>query len=639
MQQIDPKLTAAMKEAELLDPKNKEQRKALKEEQARELEQQAREAEQDAQSRSGAADRAEERAEEGRDAAEKARLRDEAARDRKEADDLRKKAAALRKEAGRERDDANEQTPAAAPRQAVADAKEMQEEVEKTLNDLLGRMESFSGTREVKGEAGRILQDQRKLEAEAEELAKKTPPGKEPDQLTPEQKAALAELRDGQKRLEERTQQLLNKMQRMAEERADKDPKGAADLKDAFNKAQDAGLDNDMQKAGDELSKNQLSQAKADQKKAENELQQMVKHFEESRENDLDELSKKLAEKQKELEELAKEQDELQKKIKKAEEAKDEKELERLGKKEKELAQKTKEVAEQLTRLGAERSGQAAAEAAAAMDQAADKLEKGQKPEDEDAALERLKDAQDEVDQARQDAQDELEREQQARIAEDVQGLKDRQESLNQDVKRIRDDLAKKKASRPLLISLGNLSDPQKGLADETEALAKKELAGAPVLLRLMKRAAESMNDSADRLRKDAKPDVASVEDEAIRAGKDASHRLDLVLGALKSDDPALPAPGGQQAGQPAGPPGGPASDPGQQPDSVPPLAQLKVLRTMQKEVNDRTAAFQKDHPDPSKYDDKEKTELQDIRKEQQDVIDLLEDFRHPPEAGEGDKK
>ena len=37
LQQIDPRLTAAMKEAELLDPKNKEQRKALKEEQARDF--------------------------------------------------------------------------------------------------------------------------------------------------------------------------------------------------------------------------------------------------------------------------------------------------------------------------------------------------------------------------------------------------------------------------------------------------------------------------------------------------------------------------------------------------------------------------------------------------------------------------
>ena len=107
-------------------------------------------------------------------------------------------------------------------------------------------------------------------------------------------------------------------------------------------------------------------------------------------------------------------------------------------------------------------------------------------------------------------------------------------------------------------------------------------------------------------------------------------------MGALKSDDAGLRSSGGGP-GRRIGRVGG---DAGGQDDSVPPLAQLKVLRTMQKEVNDRTAAFQKDHPDATKFGDKEKAEMQDIRKEQQDVIDLLEEFRHPSEpGGEGDKK
>jgi hypothetical protein len=139
------------------------------------------------------------------------------------------------------------------------------------------------------------------------------------------------------------------------------------------------------------------------------------------------------------------------------------------------------------------------------------------------------------------------------------------------------------------------------------------------------------MTDAADRLDKGRKAEPAGVEDEAIRAQAEALHRLDLVVGALKSDDAGLPSSGGS---------GGSGGDAGAPDDSVPPLAQLKVLRTMQKEVNDRTAAFQKDHPDPAKYGDKEKGEVQGIRKEQQDVIDLLEEFRHPSEpGGDGDKK
>jgi hypothetical protein len=636
LQQIDPRLTAAIKEAELLDPKNKAQRQALKEEQARELERQAREADQDAQTRTGAADRTEQRAEDSPNAAEKARLRDEAAQARKEADELRKKATALRKEAARERDDANTETPAAAPRQAVAQAHEMQDEVEKTLSDLLTRMEPWSSSREVKGEAGRLLQDQNKVEAQTEELAKKLL-GKQPNELTDEQRAKLDELIDSQKRLSERTNQLLNKMKRMAEERKDKDPDGARELKDAADRAIDDNLDGHMQSAQTELIKNRISEAATDQKAAAAELQKMVKNFEERREDDLDRLAKKLAEKQKDLEKLAQEQDELAKKIKEAEKNNDGAELAKLGKEEKALAQKTKEVAEQLTRLGAERAGRAAEEAAAAMAQEAESLERGKKPEDEDAVLERLQDAKSETEQAKEDAQDELGREKQARIAEEVQRLKERQEGLNQEASRLRDELAKKgEPLRKLQASVIALSGAQKGLGEETEALGKKELSSAPVFLRLMTRASESMGDAATKLDEGRKADPAAVGNDAIRAQAEATHRLDLVVAALKSDDPALPQPGGQQGGQP----GGPAGDPATQPDSVPPLAQLKVLRALQKEVNDRTAGFQKDHPDPSKFGDKEKTELQDIRKEQQDVIDLLEDFRHPPEAGgEGDKK
>ncbi len=634
LRQIDPRLTAALKEAELLDPKNKEQRKALKEEQARDLERQARGMEQDAQARSAAAERAERRAEESDNAAEKARLRDEATAGRKEADDLRRKAAALQKEAAREREDAGEKAPAAAPRQAAAEARDMQEEVEKTLSDLLTQMEPWSSSREVKGEAARLLQEQRKLQGRTDELKKKQL-AKETSELSPSQKADLDDLADSQRRLEQRTNELLGKMNRLAEERGAKDPEGARDLKEARDRAAEGNLDGHMKSAGRALDNNQLNDARAEQKAAADELQKMIKGFTERREDDLDRLAKKLGEKQKELDALGKDQDDLQKRIKDAEKAGDKEELARLAKKQKALAAKAKDLAEQLTRLGADRAGRAAAQAGEAMDQAAARLEKGEKPQDEDAALDRLADARDEVDEAKEDTEDQLSRERQARIAEEVERLKERQQGLNEEAVRIRDELkANNVRSRKLLLSMGGLSDAQKGLSGETEALAHKDLADAPVFFRLMMRAAESMGDAATRLDAGRKPNGAGVEDEVLRAQQEASHRLDLVLNALKSGDAGLPPPGGK------GGKGGQAGDAGAQSDSVPAAAQLKVLRTMQKEVNDRTAALQKDHPDPSKYGDKEKGELQEIRKEQQDVMDLLEEFRHPPEAGgAGEKK
>ena len=75
--------------------------------------------------------------------------------------------------------------------------------------------------------------------------------------------------------------------------------------------------------------------------------------------------------------------------------------------------------------------------------------------------------------------------------------------------------------------------------------------------------------------------------------------------------------------------------------NGLPPLAQLKLLRAMQDDVNKRTAAFTKTHPDLDKLTEKEKTELAGIRADQHEIEGLLEELRktNEPEAPEGDKK
>jgi hypothetical protein len=60
------------------------------------------------------------------------------------------------------------------------------------------------------------------------------------------------------------------------------------------------------------------------------------------------------------------------------------------------------------------------------------------------------------------------------------------------------------------------------------------------------------------------------------------------------------------------------------------------MLRQMQAEVNKRTEDFRKAHPDATKLDEKGKTELQNIRKAQQEVAELLEELIEPPDEGGG---
>jgi hypothetical protein len=67
-------------------------------------------------------------------------------------------------------------------------------------------------------------------------------------------------------------------------------------------------------------------------------------------------------------------------------------------------------------------------------------------------------------------------------------------------------------------------------------------------------------------------------------------------------------------------------------------VAQLKLLRALQAEVNQHTEDFAKKHPDPKKLDDKAKAELQSIRRDQAEVGELLEELNRPPAPKEGDK-
>ena len=91
-----------------------------------------------------------------------------------------------------------------------------------------------------------------------------------------------------------------------------------------------------------------------------------------------------------------------------------------------------------------------------------------------------------------------------------------------------------------------------------------------------------------------------------------------------------------------AAPDGEGGNNGGQGDSGLPPVAQLKLLKALQMEVNQQTEAFQKKHPDTNKLTDADKAELQSIHKQQQDIVELLDELRRPadePGDAEGDKK
>jgi hypothetical protein len=258
---------------------------------------------------------------------------------------------------------------------------------------------------------------------------------------------------------------------------------------------------------------------------------------------------------------------------------------------------------------------------------------KRRKPQDEkqEDVLDRLEEARREMERSRRRAEEELGREQIARVAETIQRIRERQQAHIEESKRIQESVLKlKKWDRGLKGSLLHLAEGQKSLGEETAAIAKKDLTAAPIFARMLERSARAMRDAAERLDEIRRqsPELDSLPDaEAARFQELALRRLSQLLDSLKESlDNPTPLSRGSQGGDEDGGMGGPSGD-----DSLPPMAQLKLLLAMQKEVKARAEAFKKKHPNLANLGPKEKTELDDIRREQKEVADLLDRLTQPP--------
>lgn len=652
LQQIEPRLTNARQLAEMQEEKSRAERQAALESRAKEAEKEARAADKSAGDRERAAAEAEDKAKESDNEADKARQQQEAKRQRQRAEELRQRARELRQEAERARREAKQPPDPAQPRKTLAEARKAQEEVEKTLNDLLTRrLEPWTSSHEIKGEANRLLEEQKRLQADVEKLEKENMAGKSPEELTDAQKAELDNFKDAQKKLGERTRQLLDKMNRVAQEREKKeDTQTANELRDALKDAQQDHIPEKMRDASEDIQQNRLNDAQGKQQESIRDLKKLVKNLEDRREAELDRLAKKMREKEKELDDLVKEQEELRKKIQEAgkigDKAQRAEELKRLARRQKELRDKTKQMVEQLTRMRASRAGEALSRAGEEMDGAGQQMDRGQQGEDEqEEALERLQEAQRELQRARQETEEELAREQIIRLADLIRPLKERQEALSGETGRFQENVQLKgEWTRALRSDFLRKGEAQNGLGAETEEVAQKRLSKAPVFSRMMRRAGEAMTAAGERMKAVAKDAVDPKElpdAETARLQQQAQRRLTQVVDALKEAAEKMEQARGR-SGEEGGEGGDDAAKSSPPSDGIPPLAQLKLLRDLQKDINERTEAFKKQHPDTKKLREKERTALESIRKDQQDVAELIDELNRPAEeAGDaqGDKK
>lgn len=530
----------------------------------------------------------------------------------------------------------------------LGEARQHQEEVESTLAELLKQLEPWGNLSALKGEARAILQEQRGLNDQVHKLDRDETRGKDPDNLAPAEKATLGRAAELQRKLAERAGQLVDEMKRAGDRRDSTDPAMAEALREAAARGEQANVQEQLKNAAANIRQNNLGNADRDQKAGIQGLESMVQALEERREQELDRLRKKLQQTQDKVKDLMERQQELRKKMKDAAQIADRQkrrqELKRLAREQERLREETQELLKELTRLRADSAGQSLSEAANQMDRAAQQLERGedaQEPQDE--TLDRLNDVQQRLEQTQRRVEEELAREKLAKIADQLQQLKQRQEAVAAEAARIQQQVEQRNQwSRSALINLRNLSEAEKALAQETDGLAKGKLAGAPVFARILSRAAQAMQQASQRMldrvdRVAEHPDDTKPDRNLERLQREAVRRLDQLGDALKNDTGIGSAPTPQDQPQPGS--GDAPNAGGTAPsDGISYLAQLKALRSLQQEVNDRTSDFSRKHPDRDQLSKDEQQELAKLQKDQQEVADLLEDLLAPA-AREGARK
>jgi hypothetical protein len=574
----------------------------------------------------------------------------------------------------------------------LAEAERHQQEVERTLNDLLSRLDPFSTSRQLRAEAKAILQEeQRLIEATKNVNADNDPQSKaDRERLAERQQRAAEQLADllsklqkmGETKIGQATEkrQKADQMEAAAEEKEREAKKAegpqadrlkeearalrreAAQLREAadtlaqegqaLQQARNAGfgpqIPGQMSEAAHNLRDGQPNNAARKQVASANGIEQVIRALEDRREEDLDKLVKKLRAAEKKLAELEDAQDRLQKKTREAKKIADpeqrEAELKRLAREQEKLRQETQEMAQTLTRLRAGQAGQELGQADGAMQEAGQRLERGGGDEQQEEALQQMQQAKQQLKEAREQAEEELGRERLFKPADQIKRLRERQEALLQETDRIQTTLLARegwKNAPGLISSVSAERNNQQALAEEAAALAKGKLASAKVFARLLERAGGTMTQASlalgDRYKKHARSDapfdaaMEEADDLAIRRSqKDTLRLLDQMIVSLKPEDGPnrIAAKEGSNGGGGSGGGGG-----AKESDGIPPLAQLKALKAFQEDVRLRTEQFAHDHQDPKagKLTAQEQETLDALHRDQSAISELLDELTAPP--------
>ena len=531
--------------------------------------------------------------------------------------------------------------------QIAQKVQQLQQQMEKMLGQQdKGPKKEFQELKKKVQKATQRAEDDKEMAGELNKLAKEArdlAQQQENDdakaalqQLAKEMEAAARQLEKGKMSQDAKDElpRQLQKQLRQAENQST--PQQVKNLKDAVEIGKDAQVPQKLKKSNDALAKAEegntnkakpdFKQARENQDKAIKGMKDQLAALEGQKDDGLDRLQKKQRE-------VAKAEDNLDRLGKQAKDAKNIKNPEEKADELKKVANELRDQARELQRLQEEKASKELERAARMLEDAADKAQQGE-PDDADKlqqeADERIKQAKKDI----EEFEEQLAREQLAKIADRLKGLKERQDSAIDRSKELHQKAAK---NRNWTLGLRQTLDAdklsQQGLAEETRSLQEK-IKEARVFEHIMEKAAKAMEGAADAMAKrkelerkspwddEEAKDEERRQEETVKLQTLATQRLQRLLDALKDEmqaadakPPMQPMDGGGDEQQPRMRPPG---------DGIPPMAELKALRAEQVEVNERTKEFAQRHPNVDNLNEMQRRELTELEAEQRRLREIF---------------
>ena len=190
--------------------------------------------------------------------------------------------------------ESGEPQPSSSTTQAEQDAIDAQEEVRAELADLAELLDRGEDAWVVSRRIQQMAEDLAELQERTSELAEDSV-GRDRSELTPEERRELDDIAREQGELAEEADDLVAELEERGASLDQIDPAQAAGLRAAARDARDQGLEEKMREAEEGARENRLQQAGEAQQQAAEALQQMQETIEESRKAEVAELQRRIA--------------------------------------------------------------------------------------------------------------------------------------------------------------------------------------------------------------------------------------------------------------------------------------------------------------------------------------------------------